>query len=95
MADHCVSNASRRAFLFRNDAAPPRVALTERCLTERGVYCESCRDACETGALRFVAQIGAVPKPLFAADLCTQCGDCARVCPQDAIKVRPKAVAHG
>lgn len=98
MNEPCVTNPSRRAFLFRGDATQlpvPKVSLRERCLTVGGVYCENCRDACETGALRFVPQLGAVPKPVFDADLCNQCGECAQVCPQDAINVRPKAAAHG
>ena len=48
----------------------------------------------ETGALRFVPQLGAVPQPVLAVDLCSQCGDCVPRCPQDAIRVRaPEGVA--
>ncbi|MEQ1517365.1 MAG: 4Fe-4S binding protein [Usitatibacteraceae bacterium] len=91
MNESPVANLSRRAFLFRSEAPPslPRVALNAKCLTLQGVYCENCRDACETGALRFVPQLGAVPKPALDVDLCTQCSACAEVCPEAAIDVRP------
>ncbi|MBL0124729.1 MAG: 4Fe-4S binding protein [Betaproteobacteria bacterium] len=89
------ANASRRAFLLRSEMPPPRVALTERCLAAMGVFCESCRDSCDAGALRFELQLGAAPKPVFDADRCTQCGECAKVCPQDAIRIQPKAPSTG
>jgi ferredoxin-type protein NapF len=93
-----VTNSARRAFLLRNHVSPPqaaRVALTGQCFANNGVYCDSCRDTCESGALRFMLQRGAVPKPILDSSLCTQCGACAAVCPQSAIRVQPKTVAHG
>ncbi|MBL8525401.1 MAG: 4Fe-4S binding protein [Betaproteobacteria bacterium] len=80
---------SRRSFLLRSEMPAPSVAVAQHCLALSGVYCDSCRDACETGALRFTPQLGAVPKPALDTNLCTQCGECARLCPQDAIRIRP------
>ena len=95
MSQSTSTNFSRRTFLFRSEAAVPRVTLTDRCFATRGVYCEACRDVCETGALRFRPQLGSVPAPVLDADLCTQCGECAWVCPRGALRVRPLAVNNG
>lgn len=87
--DPSMHNA-RRAFLLRNSGVPQqtsRVTLNGQCFALHGVYCESCQDTCESGALRFVPQLGAVPKPMFDSNFCTQCGACAAVCPQSAIQV--------
>lgn len=92
-----VSNPSRRAFLLRSpaaDPAQPSVALAATCFAFHGIHCESCRDTCEAGALRFMLQLGASPRPVFDAERCTRCGECARVCPANAIKVAPREDAR-
>lgn len=86
---------SRRALFLRSEAPPAPVAVTHRCFALNGIYCESCRDTCEAGALRFVAQMGGVSKPVFDAARCTQCGECVQRCPQDAIVVQPGEPHHG
>ena len=83
------TSLSRRAFLLRSEMPQPFVAITDQCFAARGIYCESCRDACESGALRFVPQLGSVPRLIVEPDLCTQCFECVQVCPQDAIRVKP------
>ena len=95
MSDNFVTNLSRRAFLLRGETPAPRVSLTDRCFALSGVYCESCRDICESGAIRFSHQLGAVPRPLLEPDRCTQCGECVLVCPRDALRVRPMERADG
>jgi len=95
MSQSASTNLSRRAFLLRSEALVPRVTLTDHCFAASGVYCEACRDVCETGALRFVPQLGSVPAPIVDADLCTQCGECAWVCPRGALRVRPLETSNG
>lgn len=88
-----LPNPSRRAFLLRGqapDPSQPSVALAATCFAFHGIHCESCRDTCEAGALRFMLQQGASPRPVFDAERCTRCGECARVCPANAIKVAPR-----
>lgn len=88
-----VPNPSRRAFFLRGrrpDPAQPSVVLAETCFAFHGVQCESCRDTCEAGALRFMLQAGALPRPVFDAERCTRCGECAKVCPASAITVAPR-----
>ena len=101
--DFAIASISRRAFFKCSEVPIATVALTDNCLALHGVYCESCRECCEAGALRFAPRLapqsglrlGSVPQPFFDASLCTQCGECARVCPQDAIRVRPTEMSDG
>ena len=95
MRDRLAANLSRRAFLLRSEMPVLRVLVTDRCFAAIGVYCESCRDACDTGALSFVPQRGFGSRLVVAPDLCSQCGECTRVCPRDAIRVRPIEPARG
>lgn len=90
-----VIDLSRRAFFLRSEPPPARVAVSQRCLALNGIYCESCRDTCEAGALRFVLQMGGVSKLLFDAARCTQCGECVQRCPQGAIVVQPRETPLG
>ena len=95
MNDDLLQSSSRRAFLLRSEMSVPRVSISDDCFAQSGVYCESCRDICETGTLRFAPALGSVPRPILDANLCTQCSECAQVCPRDAIRVRPKDLNNG
>ncbi|MDX1656586.1 MAG: ferredoxin-type protein NapF [Candidatus Competibacteraceae bacterium] len=59
------------------------------CLARQGIYCESCRDPCETRAIRFRPARGGIPTPTVAPDDCSGCGACVAVCPAGAIQVLP------
>jgi ferredoxin-type protein NapF len=61
----------------------------ELCLAQRGVECRSCVDPCESRAIRITYRVGATAMPSVAADACTGCGACYRVCPVHAIAIRP------
>ena len=58
MGERAIASVSRRAFFLRSEMAIATVALTDNCLALNGVYCESCRDSCEAGALRFAHPAG-------------------------------------
>ena len=88
------------AAVFQRDVAPPwlvSVAISDRCLPRRGIVCESCRDACGDGAIRFVRAPGRAPVPEIALECCTGCGACISVCPESAISVlgMDEGAAHG
>lgn len=96
MSDRSAANPARRAFFLRSVPAEPSVMLDDHCLSARGISCECCRDACDTGALQFLLQRGGPAKPQLNPDLCTRCGECAQLCPEQALRVLPReAVAHG
>ena len=76
--------------LFDLTLTPPwRLAagVGESCLAAGGIVCESCRDACDARAIRFVRGAGRVPVPEVLSGLCTGCGACVAVCPTAAITV--------
>lgn len=69
-------------------AFPWKVAVSEACLSRRGVECRVCGDACDARALRFVPAPGGIAQLRIDADACTGCGDCVGVCPVRAIDLR-------
>ncbi|NKF51678.1 ferredoxin-type protein NapF [Shewanella sp. WXL01] len=61
--------------------------VQDHCLTFSGVWCQSCKDACEPRAIRFQLAVGAVPKPEIDLEACTGCGACVAPCPNNSIQV--------
>ncbi len=61
------------------------VLVSEQCLPKRGILCESCRDVCIDGAIRFARSTGQAPVPAISTTDCTGCGACISVCPASAI----------
>lgn len=91
-ADSC------RAPVFDRALSPPwrlAVTISERCLPRHGILCDSCRDACGDGAIRFARAAGRTPVPEIDLDRCTGCGLCVSVCPQSAISIAVAGAAHG
>lgn len=74
---------------------PHRMRITSRCLTDRGIVCESCRDACPERAISLRLPGRGVPRPGIEADLCTGCGLCVQPCPVAAIEIVPGSAGRG
>ena len=64
-----------------------RASIKDSCLTYEGVWCQSCKDACDPRAISFIMAVGQVPKPLIDTDACTGCGACVSPCPSNAIQI--------
>lgn len=76
---------------IRNMPWSGELEIKNNCLAKSGVYCQSCRDACETEAINFIyikngdSKIFPIPRPEINLADCTQCGACVSTCPQDSI----------
>jgi ferredoxin-type protein NapF len=91
MPSDAARDLARRRFLFgTSDAQPaslsrrPVAVLASSCLAMRGIFCMSCRDACPTGAIQFTLAPGGA-RPHIEPAVCTGCGECALVCPVNAV----------
>ena len=78
---------------FKSEQAQPWNAtlfIENTCLAKSQIYCQSCRDVCETEAIQFSfiheAGTSAIPRPQLKLEDCTQCGACISICPQNALK---------
>ena len=65
-----------------------RVTIGSACLTHDGVMCQTCKDACGDGAIRFTYAAGRVPQPSVDLERCTGCGACVAPCPASAIDIQ-------
>lgn len=75
------------------DSSPPwlhRVEIQESCLGYQGVFCQSCKESCEAGAIRFALAERRIPVPDIDPDVCTGCGACVSVCPVRAVSLKPE-----
>ncbi|WP_081435053.1 4Fe-4S binding protein [Nitrobacter hamburgensis] len=59
--------------------------MGDACLAEAGIVCRSCEDACPELAIRFRPRTDLPPQAIVNEAVCTGCGECASVCPGDAI----------
>ncbi|MCH1928895.1 ferredoxin-type protein NapF [Shewanella sp. A25] len=65
-----------------------KAQIQDSCLTFQGIWCQSCKDACEPRAIQFSLSIGKAPMPNINSDLCTGCGACVAPCPSHAIHIK-------
>ncbi|OBT09219.1 ferredoxin-type protein NapF [Shewanella sp. UCD-FRSSP16_17] len=72
-----------------------KASINDSCLTYKGVWCQSCKDACDPRAITFKMAVGQIPKPIIDIDACTGCGACVSPCPAQSITVtEPHAKAE-
>jgi ferredoxin-type protein NapF len=86
----CAEICAEPAFLAVTERAAVapwhlRAMIGDACLTQSGVMCQSCKDACGDGAIRFAYGASRIPQPDVDLARCTGCGACAAPCPAEAI----------
>ncbi|WP_299791079.1 ferredoxin-type protein NapF [uncultured Shewanella sp.] len=74
---------------IETDNAPWQIAakINDTCLARKEIWCQSCKDACDPRAIRFIPAIGQVPQPQIDIELCTGCGACVAPCPNGSISL--------
>ncbi|MCD6414039.1 MAG: ATP-binding protein [Candidatus Diapherotrites archaeon] len=88
VAVDCDVETSNLALFFgleEKDFKKKEVSATSKAVLvdERCTRCRKCLDSCAFSAISWDG------KPVFDKFLCTGCGACAIVCPEDAIKLEP------
>lgn len=63
------------------------VTIKKNCLSVNAIVCRTCGDNCDEQAIAFRLQLGGVSIPQIDSDKCTGCGQCAYVCPENAISI--------
>ncbi|MEI6895045.1 MAG: ferredoxin-type protein NapF [Colwellia sp.] len=66
-------------------AWPATININDKCLAKNNIYCQSCRDECETNVIKFNYINSSIPEPSINILDCSQCGACIKTCPQNAI----------
>lgn len=90
----CVDVCDAPVFDTGRPAFPWRARIESNCLALANVHCQSCQDACEWRAIRFVPQLGHAPTPRLDTAACTGCGACQAQCPNHAITMTSEERAH-
>lgn len=62
-----------------------RAEITETCLANNGVVCQTCHELCPNDAIRLSHRLGAPPSLTIETDACSGCGACIAPCPSAAI----------
>ncbi|GIU04553.1 ferredoxin-type protein NapF [Shewanella morhuae] len=84
----CAKSCPENIFDLTQPAWHYKAYVQETCLTNHGIWCQSCKDACEPRAINFVFSIGQAPSPHIDVDLCNGCGACVAPCPSQAIHIK-------
>ncbi|WP_371378126.1 ferredoxin-type protein NapF [Thalassotalea aquiviva] len=61
--------------------------IKDNCLAKSDIYCQSCRDVCDSAAISFTFSQGPIPKPQINQAACTACGACISTCPNDSTEL--------
>lgn len=85
LCGECAGACPEPVFELTRQAFPWRAVIQDHCLAKANIHCSTCRDACETSAIRFPPKLGHVAVPEVTLEDCTGCGACVAVCPEDAI----------
>ena len=82
----CAEVCPEAIFTDTNEQAWQLTAtVNDTCLAHHGIWCQSCKDACDPRAITFKPEIGQAPRPNIDLNACTGCGACVAPCPNNSI----------
>ncbi len=84
--EDCVSVCPEPVFdLNQTEPWAVKAKIVDSCLAYQGVWCQSCKDSCDSEAISFEYIINNAPLPKIDLNLCTGCGACLEPCPNNSI----------
>jgi len=85
----CVVSCSAPLFTDPTTTSPwaYKAVISDKCLAQQNVQCQSCQDGCEPYAIAFAPRLGSVSHPKIDLTDCTGCGGCVSICPTNAISI--------
>ncbi|MFD2167994.1 ferredoxin-type protein NapF [Thalassotalea euphylliae] len=95
--NQCQSHCEQPLFIDKTEQSNTlpwhaSISISDKCLAENNIYCQSCRDVCDSRAIKFSYSNGPIPTPDITLSDCSQCGACVSTCPQNAIAIQIKEV---
>lgn len=85
----CVQTCDEPLFnLEAEQAWRLKATILDACMAHQGIWCQSCKDACDSRAINFSLAIGKAPVPNIDIEACTGCGACVAPCPSHAIRIQ-------
>jgi ferredoxin-type protein NapF len=88
----CAQACKHGALDVNRPTAWDKVAtIGDTCLSMNGIVCRSCADPCQKRALSFQLHAGGRSMPRIDQHLCSGCGFCVSVCPQQVITIKEVA----
>ncbi|ABV86770.1 ferredoxin-type protein NapF [Shewanella pealeana] len=84
------ANACPENLFEDTDTTPWQVKakIQDSCMAYQGIWCQSCKDSCDSRAISFTLAVGKAPLPQIDTEACTGCGACVAPCPSGAIIIR-------
>lgn len=85
----CTSVCKEDLFITNKTtkAWPTTFNIKDDCFAKNKIYCQSCKDVCDTRAISFHYLNGSIPEPKVDQDLCNSCGACIQTCPNDSTEL--------
>ena len=92
----CVDACSKPIFKTEQTDLPwpGDFEIDNKCLAKNQIYCQSCKDVCDSKAITFSYQTSSIPEPKLNLSDCNQCGACVSICPQDAISFQLEIISN-
>ena len=83
----CTEACDRPLFDLTQAPWQQTARINDHCLTNNGIVCQNCKDACTPRAIGFQFGVGGIATPNIDSETCNGCGACVAPCPTGSIKI--------